>query len=226
MNIGNIVKDIIVSIISTAIIALISYLFDLRGMYMICVIGMFFIILFLCIIIKQNIFDLHGKRLWFNVDKQILKECTKSAYVNIFVMKGDLFSKQDQLLNKLFLPQYSNIDIRFLMSDPESDGIRNRAKEIFNRPHEHLKEETRISMETMISISERQNNLKLKLHNEEALVRFISTDKCIFISYFLPDKYASNSSFFKFGKKSETYELYSKYFDYIFDNNSKEIINE
>lgn len=222
MNIKDLIKDLSVSIVSTIIVTIMSYVFKFSITHIIIVSCITVIICLIIIILKIIITDIYGKRINFNSSKHIMNEITKAKEIDIFVMKGDLFSKQDQPLHKIFEPKYSEIKIRFLMANPRSDMITIRAKEIFDRPYEHLKEETRISMECIAKICESQKNVSLKLHDEYPVARFICTEKNVFISFFLSNEFACDSPFYQFGNKSRMYKSCKRYFDYLYKEKSKE----
>lgn len=133
------------------------------------------------IIINDNLF---AQKIIKNPAKEIFKECENAKWINIFVMKGDLFTKQDQILHQLFEEKYSYKKINFLLVNPQSSAITKRAFEIFDRPVEHLRQETQISLETLLVLRTKKPNLTVKMHDENSIIRFIYTENFIFSRFF------------------------------------------
>lgn len=213
-------KEIAIGIISTICVSVITKLLNLGSIYFftfICILVIFFLLNVIRIIINDNLF---ARKIFKNPEKEILKECENANWINVFVMKGDLFTKQDRILHQLFEEKYAYKEIRFLLANPESPAIAKRAFEIFDRPAEHLRQETQISLDTLLALRINNPKLTVKTHYENSIIRFIYTENFMFFSFFLPGKYAINSPFYKVNSDSPLYIAYQKYFEDILNTKS------
>lgn len=209
-------KEIAIGIVSTIFVSLIVKILKMSSIYiflLVCIICILILLYIVNILVNKNLFAQKVNR---NVSEEILAECLKANWINIFVMKGDMFTKQDQILHKIFEERYSYIKIKFLMSSPSSSAIKKRAEEIFHRPAEHLKQEIQISLDTILALSEHNPNLAIRVHNENAVVRLIYTENIMFFSFFLPKQYSLNAPFYKVHSNSPMYIAYDKFFKDIY----------
>lgn len=213
-------KEIAIGIVSTVVVSFIVKILKMSSIYiflLVCIICILILLYIINILVNKNLF---AQKINRNVSEKILAECLKADWINIFVMKGDMFTKQDQILHKIFEERYSYIKINFLMSSPSSPALEKRAEEIFHRPAEHLKQETQISLDTALSLSEHNPNLSIRVHNENAVVRLIYTENIMFFSFFVPKQYSLNAPFYKVHSDSPMYIAYDKFFKDIYQTKS------
>lgn len=206
---------IISSTIATIIIAIISKSV-LLTLIAISVLAIAFLVISIIKLYKNNLFAL---KITSNPSVKIYNDCREAEELNIFVMKGDLFTKQDQVLHKLFEGINSHKTINFLMIDPQAQAVVKRAGEV-NRFYTHLRNETEISLESVLMLKKTCPKLNVRVHNENAFIRFIYTNKVMYFSFFLPEQYSLTSPFYKVNSSSPIYKAYKKYFEDIFNNKS------
>lgn len=224
MNIKNHIKfwgkEVALGVISSILATAVLKVLQVSTLYIIIIVSIIIIIFLFYIIYNIINKQLFAQKVLGNAAKSIFEECKNADWINIFVMKGSLFTKQDQVLYEIFDKKYSYKEIKFLMVNPKSLAVERRAKEIFNRPVEHLQQEIIISLETIMQLQSANHNITVKLHNENASIRFVYTEKVMFFSYMLPEKYALNTCFYKVNSTSPLYESYKKYFEEIFYHKS------
>lgn len=79
---------------------------------------------------------------------------------------------------------WKEIVVGFLLVNPQSSAITKRAFEIFDSPIERLRQETQISLETLLDLRTKNPNLTAKMHDENSIIRFIYTEIFMFFSFF------------------------------------------
>jgi hypothetical protein len=111
-------------------------------------------------------------------------------------------------------------EIKFLVVDPESSYIDERARELRESPEEY-KTKLIATFKELINKTDDKENIKKRYHKEPPVFRFLILQEKVYFSFFEKEKKGTSVKVIRANAKSEFYRGLNRYFEYIW-NSSEE----
>lgn len=150
----------------------------------------------------------------------IANDIKEGKYFNFYGLRGATFigtSEVNAIVKEI--KNNKDIKVRFLISYPFSEEIRQRLRNIPEYDNDEMCEEKWRDTYNKVNILQNEyssyENVLIRFHNTTLIFRFIITKNSLYLGYYEPHKNSVNTAMYRFDCKSPTYQTYSAFFDYL-----------
>jgi hypothetical protein len=151
-------------------------------------------------------------------EKYIINDIGESRNIRVYAMCGSTFSDEQhsdiakKVMNDSRLKQF------YLISDNNNKNLEVRQEEL-PRDAGDLKTKVKNSKNNFDSVQKNNLNIEYRLHNNKVDFRLIILDNCLYVSQQEKGRFGKNTAIQRIAGDTPTYNIYSKYFDRLWEEN-------
>lgn len=160
----------------------------------------------------------------FNAAKKIIEKGVKSSEkIKFFAIRGFPISQETYALRKAILDSFNphkNNEFKVMLINPDSRFAEIRAEEFSQvgiENEETYLQQIKSSINVVVDMKSKYQNLQLKLHNSPAMFRILIFDDYCLIGFYTKKIIGATSPVLYIKKTSFLYQAFERYFDIMWD---------